>query len=458
MTEDEWADSWKAQIESALLMGPAGPGGAVHVSRGGNVIMSDGFGMASVANKIPFTPSTSCGIRSVTKAITGALVLKANEATLLSILDRPIGDFAVIANNIDRWMHKYVPASNRIVHAPSTRTNKNPVHTKCSLRQLACHNSWIYEIGWYLDLDGVTRWPVYGSLKPVWTPTWDGSDWGGPPYDNLFAQKNLMESIGSVDDIVAMAGAVLQGVDPDVFPILEPLGGSYTDKSGWLEAAICEEVLGNSWYNLIREQFDRMGLSEASHPSQDGNAFFQWDYQTERFHTYFKGHNSNPKEIPGLAVPYALGPANSDGSGVELYLEPEQSQESGYAIGCIVMSSADLAKWGQEIRRDSRSGGYLRQDMIDELFTVQTGAPDTAPRGLKAVNWGFGTAKLESVRTGSGEDLEAWGMIGQGGYAGYGGAVIWLNDADLVLSAVSNKGVSVAVIRDMVEDYAANFL
>ena len=46
-------------------------------------------------------------------------------------------------------------------------------------------------------------------------------------------------------------------------------------------------------------------------------------------------------------------------------------------------------------------------------------------------------------------------MIGQGGY---GGAIIWINNAHLVLSAVANSGFSVGIIREMAEDYAANFL
>ena len=69
-----------------------------------------------------------------------------------------------------------------------------------------------------------------------------------------------METFESVDDIVAMAGAVLSGLaNPDNKPA--PYF-TYNDKAGWLP--------------------------------------------------FFKGHNANPVEIPGLAVAYNPGPTTPE--------------------------------------------------------------------------------------------------------------------------------------------------
>jgi CubicO group peptidase (beta-lactamase class C family) len=240
-----------------------------------------------------------------------------------------------------------------------------------------------------------------------------------------------------------------------------PLALSYTDKAGWLEAAVCEEVLGNSWFNLIQEMFDHIGLKN-SYPSVDGNAQFAGQADGT-FRTIMKGHNANPIEVPGLAVAYTRGPANPDGSGLGLYLEPEQSQESGYAIGCAVMSAEDLATWGKEIRKSYwTEGGYLPPEVTQELFTVQTGAADKATPygGLQTVNWGLGIAKMVPVTDSDGAELATWGMVGAGGFGGYAGGIIIIPEADVVIAATSNTGIQPfgGTLRDIAADYAANFL
>lgn len=457
LTKAEWADNWRTALGNNLSMGANGPGGAVYMFHGEDIVLQGGFGMASVANQMPFTTQTPCGIRSVTKTLTAAITLRAHFLGWMSwqypggILDREIGEFPVISNNIHRWTNKYIPPEHRDWNLPGSKMNKPPVHTNCTLRDLACHNSWIWAISAYSDFLG-NKWPVYGLRNE------------SGQYDNAFAHKNLMETIESVDDLVAQAGAVLGGLEPSNFAAKRansPLALSYTDKAGWLEAAVCEEVLGNSWFNLVQEMFDHMGL-ENSYPSVDGNAQFIGQ-SNGKFKTLMKGHNANPIEVPGLAVAYTRGPTNPDGSGLGLFLEPEQSQESGYAIGCAVMSAADIATWGKEIRKSYwTQGGFLPPSVTAELFKVQTGAADkTRPYGgLQTVNWGLGIAKMVSVADSGGAELGTWGMVGAGGFGGYAGGIVFIPEADIVLAATSNTGIQPfgGALRDIVSDYAANFL
>ncbi len=480
-TVDEWKSHWKNEFDNDLEagFGATGPGGAVHITRGSDVEFSEEFGKASVANGMDFTVDTPCGIRSVTKTMTAALVLKAEMDSHFNteteypggILDRPISDFSVIANNHHRWVHKYLPEDARDLSlAPPTYPTSNPISIDCSLRALACHNSRNYAIGKWADLDewidsGKKKWlPCYSAEKPWWN---SGDKWSEYTMeDNLVAYKNLTETIGSVDDIVAMAGAVLRGPNPDTVPDLTDPNNfvygnadAYTDKAGWLEAAICEEMLGDSYYNLLQKQFDHMGLTNA-YPSSGGNVYFGWDKNSDSYHTLFRGHHAHGKEIRGLAVAYSSGPANPDGTGEALYLEPNQSTESAYAIGSAVMSVKDLARWGRELRTNYYvDNGYLTPLMSNEIFTVQTQADDRMEAKIfKAVNYTFGAAKMQDLATDSGAPLSATGMIGQGGFRGYGGAIVWVNDADMVFAAVANGGITVSKIYQMAEDYAESFL
>jgi CubicO group peptidase (beta-lactamase class C family) len=479
-----WSTYWTDTLESSLVLGNEGPGAAVQVLRQGEVIYSQGFGRASMANEVPFTPGTPCGIRSVTKVITAAMLLHAESLSISGsdsvsvqgggLPDIQLGEFAIIRNNIERWTHKYVPAANRLARTreggSATRRNKPPVHLNATLQEIVTHNAKIDQIGMYKDANGEVMWPVYQSDKAVWKDSFNGSAWadefGGRevPYDNLFAHKNIMEPLGSVDDIVAQCGAVLYGWDPDDWP--QPRTAAvYSDKGGWLTGAVLEELLGNSWYNLARQQFETMGLSDGCQPSAGGQVLFAPERTDngERYRTYFQGHNSFPVEIKNLAVAYHIGPAEKDGTGKRAYLEPYQSPESNYAIGCAVLSATDLAAWAYKLRTralDRDDDGYLAPAMIEKMFSTQSGADDlegTEEHSWPGLNWGFGVERMVPIVGADDQSIETWGSIGQGGYGGYGAAVLWL-DSDTVFAITSNSGIKANSIYKMASDYAANFL
>ena len=447
---------WDSQLSGSLNFGPGGPGGAFvgHLSNYGTVY-SKAFGKSSVANNVAFTTATPCGIRSVTKAITAALSARAEQASP-GFFATQIGDYSVVTNNIRRWENRFVPADARSAGVSGRRP---PVHLTATINEIATHTANLWEIGKWKDSAGNWR-PCYSAARDYRrTGAWRYYETA----DNLIALKNLMETLESVDDIVAMAGAVLSGIEN---PHSKPTPYfTYNDKAGWLEAACVEEVLGNSWFNLVREQFSQMGLSAASHPSQDGNqAYFQ---SGGNWLPYFKGHNANPVEIPGLAVAYNSGPPTTDNPH-GLYLEPEQSQESGYAIGCAIMSAEDLNLWGRELRWPS-GAGYLYPEIINAMFTAQSGFTDVTPRsGVRwpGVNWGHGVQKMKPVSDIKGLPIETWGSIGQGGFGGYGGAIVWVAgrdpwnsvDSNLTVSAVTNLGMTVADAYAMAQDFAANFM
>lgn len=456
-----WAKHWQREFARTLPLGHEGPGGAVYALQNGSELFSESFGMASVANRIPFDVATPCGVRSVTKVMTDALVLRAEQdsrAGLLApfnggVVDRELGEFDVISRNIGLWQSRYVPLPDR---GP---TGSYPlVHLNATLRQIASHNSHIFEIGKYPKVKKPTK---KKPARTVYAATKNPAD----GWNNLPALKNIMESLGSVDEIVRQAGAVLAGVDAATFP-RKPMNWNYYDKAGWLAGAVCEQLLGNSWYNLVQEQFQLLGASESCYPSYDGNIDGFYDSKAEQWKIFFKGHNANPVEIPGLAVAYSR---YRGADGKQLFVEAESSTESSYAIGCAVMTAVDMARWAHNLRSktDLQAGGYLTPGMRDLLFSVQTNAPDKNPDEITnadwpALNWGFGINKLKPVKTnafssGSAEQLDIWGAVGQGGFGGYGGAVVWLNDLDLVIAATSNTGILVRRVYAMAEDYAQNF-
>jgi len=60
----------------------------------------------------------------------------------------------------------------------------------------------------------------------------------------------------------------------------------------------------------------------------------------------------------------------------------------------------------------------------------------------------------------SGETVEVWGNIGQGGFGGYGGCVVWVDHGGvkLVVAANSNTGTLVKDAYHVAKDYIESFL
>jgi CubicO group peptidase (beta-lactamase class C family) len=451
----KWSSQWKGVIQGKLDqgLGSGGPGGSIVALEDNVEVMAHNFGKASVANNINFTVDTPCGVRSVTKAITASLALVAEQFSQWGwlsgdgtihngggVLDKEIRDFDVIDTNLHLENDKYFPGGRTVPI----------IHKNCTLRHLAAHQARIISI-----------WNVYTQI-PV------GRE----------VLKNLMESIGNIDDLVKQTGAVQQGMSSEqrfseVTDPLHPDFGeeawsdwglqdyrrTYNDKAHWITGAILEQLFGTSLYQLMQTQFNNIGLSNA-YPSYDGNLIGGWNGGPV---IGFKGHFANPIEIPGLAVAYNSyrGP-NYD----ELYLEPEQSTESAYAIGSAIMTCRDLAKWAYAMRWGTSIFG-LTPAMQTELFSVQTQSTSdyvypnpTGPNDWPGVNWGFGPQKLESVQGLSGETVEVWGNIGQGGFGGYGGCVVWVDHGGvkLVVAANSNTGTLVKDAYHAAKDYIKNFL
>lgn len=461
-SKKKWSNHWRNVIQGKLNqgMGPDGPGGSICALENNLEIMAHSFGKASVANDIDFTVDTPCGIRSVTKAITASL---AQAAELFSawgwltdagaahngggILDKEIREFSVIDANLYDERDKYFPGGRTVPD----------VHKNCTLRQLAAHQGRITSI-----------WGVYSG-----------------PVDREIL-KRLMETIGNIDDIVRQTGAVQQGIAETRFAQvtdpahpdfgkeawsdwgLQDYRRTYNDKAHWITGAIIEQLFGSTLYQLMQSQFDSIGLEHA-YPSYDGNLIGGWNGGPV---VSFKGHNANPIEIPGLAVAYNnyRGPNND-----ELYLEPGQSTESGYAIGSAVMSCRDLTKWAYALRWGDI--WPLTPAAVQEMFSSQTHSDspsviDPALRGdyvyptpigtsgWRGVNWGFGPQKLESAIGASGEEVEIWGNVGQGGFGGYGGAVVWVehNGTTLVVAANTNTGIAVSDAYHAARDYIESFL
>ena len=518
-TEAEFISFWDTEFDSQLPLGSSGPGGSTFIIRDNTDVWSEGFGKASVAHGTDFTPQTPSGIRSVTKSLTGALVLLAEEESWFNpggapisygIIYKPLSAFPVIADNIYRWEDRFIPDADRFIGGSA-----RPIHLNATVRDIVAHQSGHWISDWYVDGTTGLRRPNYGPFNRYWeAPVGNPNKWDGyESFDNLIALKNWMETLESIDDIVAMFGATHNGMDPAQYlPTLQPNEPLYTpnlftnragtavyiDKVGWLSGAVCEYMLGNSWYNLIQERFfDAMSLSN-SYPSADGNAMFWWDVYdmddnptgVDGWRAIFQGHNSNPMEIPGLATAYRAGPAttrNPDG----LYLEPEQAQESGYAIGCGVMSTEDLARWGRNLIRPPGETDAVFQfaPHIDRMFNTspgcETDCTDISPTAGDAWpgrNWAFGTQKLEPVTAGSGTgganndgELDVFGGIGFGGAAGYGAAIVWIREHNMVFAANTNSlsygnlaskdpaftgggGVDQKNAYRMAVDYAHNFL
>lgn len=488
----EWADYWKEEFRlnnaaqgfpletvseapDPLDLRVKGPGGsfyAVENNDHNNPLAEGAWGKASVANNTNFTVDTPCGIRSCTKTITHALALHAESKSQAGwvpgwpggIVDRPLSDFSVINNNIGTEVDKYFDPDD-----PQVRINagKQPVHLGATIRHISAHQAAIETIGKYTDAGG--------NLVTIYHT--------GYAKDDRVALKNLMESIGDAAGLAEQAGAVMefygdpnlyaQQRDPNDATNFLPLIAWYYDKAGWLTGLAVEEVLGDTWYNLVNTQFSILGLDMTKcFPSYDGNLT-----SDDGVNLRFKGHGALPVEIPGLATAYSNyhGP-----NGDELYLEPEQSTESGYAIGSAVMPARELAKWAHGIRY-SQYLTYFGPNPRDQLFTQQTGvanddftqnqswinanssygSPYSPSAGWPRINWGFGTYKLESATGGvSQQEIEIWGTIGNGGFSGYGASVIWLDDGtdNVILVANHNSGLANSMTYAAAKDYVENFM
>jgi CubicO group peptidase (beta-lactamase class C family) len=84
----ENADAVRAAVRDVAGK-QANVGMSVAISRGGRIVFSEGFGMADLENQVPATPRTRYSVASITKAFTGAALLKAVERGQLD-LDAPI--------------------------------------------------------------------------------------------------------------------------------------------------------------------------------------------------------------------------------------------------------------------------------------------------------------------------------------------------------------------------------
>ena len=83
------ATSLSRRVDSifARIVRPDGPGCAVGVYRGGNVILSRGYGLASVEDKRPITPRTAFNVGSVAKPFTALAALMLEQQGKLSLDD-----------------------------------------------------------------------------------------------------------------------------------------------------------------------------------------------------------------------------------------------------------------------------------------------------------------------------------------------------------------------------------
>ena len=84
---------------SRILTDAAGSGnfsGAIHLSRGGEVLLSESYGLASRRWQVPVTQQTRFDVASVTKLFTAVAVLQQVDAGTLA-LDAPIGRFVPLA-------------------------------------------------------------------------------------------------------------------------------------------------------------------------------------------------------------------------------------------------------------------------------------------------------------------------------------------------------------------------
>jgi CubicO group peptidase (beta-lactamase class C family) len=460
-------DQWDNYHSSNLVLGPDGPGVAFHAEASilSEPIYSQSFGKASVANGFDFTTSTVVNIKSIAKTFTEALVLKANEL-YGPILDNPIGNYSVIANNIARWENRFIPAASR----SNAVTNPVwPVHTTATLRQIAGQTA---RIGGKRTSPATYEEEGTGEKRPLIRiqPYWFNGFGEYDGFDNLIAHNRVMTSLDSVDDIVAMAGAVLGGVE-DPYNWTPAGAHDYLDAAGWLSAAICEELLGDSWYNLIQQQFDTLlGTPNSAYPSIGGNA--QLAQYGSKWAAAFQGHNANPMEVANLATGYNSGPATSRNP-FGLYLAPEQSTEFTYGTSGAAMNVVELATWAREMRWPTTANPYLTQSSIDEMFKNQTNGAADASEGAPwpRINWGFGTSRLQPVLSRDGVPLEVWGSQGHGGYGGSGGAVVWIEGTyygpvRCVFAGASNTYLDYddsyytheMRIYEMAKDFAASFL
>ena len=73
---------------------------------------------------------------------------------------------------------------------------------------------------------------------------------------------------------------------------------------------------------------------------------------------------------------------------------------------------------------------------------------------------------IQRITHAPGEHLKCYGMLGQGGFHGHGGSMVWVQkpgstgnfEAGLVFSAVTNSGISVGSVYQMAKDYVESFV
>ena len=105
--------------------------GSVLVSRGGEVLLSKGYGMANLEHNVPNTPSTKFRLASVTKQFTAAAILKLQEQNLLDVND-----------SLSTYLPKY-PKGKRI-----------------TIHQLLSHTSGIPSFTGFKDFESKKRMPM----------------------------------------------------------------------------------------------------------------------------------------------------------------------------------------------------------------------------------------------------------------------------------------------------------
>ena len=92
--------------------------GSVLVSRGGEVLLSKGYGMANLEHNVPNTPLTKFRLASVTKQFTAAAILKLQEQNLLDVND-----------SLATYLPKYPRGKRITIHQLLSHTSGIPNYT-----------------------------------------------------------------------------------------------------------------------------------------------------------------------------------------------------------------------------------------------------------------------------------------------------------------------------------------
>lgn len=411
--QKKWVDKWIGYMQgtniysSSDLVSLAHGGGAFVITQNNQLLARFALGTANPEANLRWTWDTVGPIRSVTKFLTAYVLAKVAAdngvgATPLirfnEFMDRPMGSFSIISNNIEgRSSHTHPTPDGIIDRTDVGLQNRNrPAYdyAHVTVRQQVAHTN------------------AVGQFTPITHPM----DANGV----TFMGDNLNRPIQSMAELVQHYDRISGHWEGFDGTIDLPYAPGYDDKNGMLLAAVIEEVTGNTWVEEVNTMLSALGVSRM-YPQLGGS------YRASGFPIGSQGFTANPIQIHNRAK---LVEQQENGGVITIYDEITVDPDTlvGFASGWG--SATSLAEFGWGVHTTD----YIPQEIVDEVFSAQTETPDNpAAYAWTGVNWGIGAQKLLAIG-----GSECWGSVGQGGFGGGGGSYCYVNDSHMVFAGAGN--------------------